>query len=90
MKGGKKSQKLNMFNLTLIVGGTVRFAGVFWDKPAKVVLKVIDVLGRMVETKEVSPNQTINIGSLYRPGIYVVQAVQGNIRRELKLNKIPD
>jgi hypothetical protein len=56
----------------------------------KVVLKVTDILGRVVEQKEVSPNQTINMGGLYRPGIYIVQAVQGKLVKEIKLNKIPD
>lgn len=56
----------------------------------KVVVKVIDALGRVVEIKEVIPNQTISIGATYRPGIYIVQAVQGELRKEIKLNKVPD
>lgn len=59
------------------------------NKNDKVVVRVIDVLGRVMERKEVNPNQTISIGALYRPGIYVVQAIQGELRKELKLNKVP-
>jgi hypothetical protein len=58
------------------------------DNNAKVVVKVTDILGRFVEQREVNPNQTITLGSQYRPGIYIVQAIQGKLHRELKLNKI--
>ena len=56
----------------------------------KIMMKVTDILGREIENRTVTPNQTVNIGSVYRPGIYIVQVVQGNQSREVKLNKLPD
>lgn len=41
-------------------------------------LRVVDVLGRLVEARSnVVPNSTFTIGHSYRPGVYLVQAVQG-------------
>lgn len=56
----------------------------------KISLRVIDVLGREVERKTVTPNQVVNLGAQYRPGIYIVQVSQGSEVTETKLNKIPD
>ena len=55
----------------------------------KVVLKVMDILGRVIEQKVADPNQVISLGGPYLPGIYIVQAVQGKLRKEVRLNKIP-
>ena len=55
----------------------------------KVVLKVMDILGRVIEQKVAGPNQIITLGGKYLPGIYIVQAFQGQLRKEIRLNKIP-
>jgi hypothetical protein len=49
-------------------------------------LKVMDMLGRIVEVRDkIAANSTIYIGNNYRPGIYLVEVVQGTERQLLKL-----
>jgi large repetitive protein len=55
-----------------------------------VLLKVTDILGREMEQRSLSPNTTITLGDQYRPGIYIVQAVQGKLRKEIKVTKMAD
>jgi hypothetical protein len=51
-------------------------------------LRVVDAVGRTLETKQrMAPNTTLQIGAEYRPGTYIVEAVQGNHRVMLKLIK---
>jgi hypothetical protein len=51
-------------------------------------LQVMDISGRIIETKNVTSNQTIRIGDNYRAGIYFAEIVQGNERKIVKLVKI--
>lgn len=56
-----------------------------------VLLRVVDVLGRLVEARSnLAPNSTFTIGHSYRPGVYMVQAVQGNRIVVLRLLKDVD
>jgi hypothetical protein len=51
-------------------------------------MKVTDVLGRVVEANQnLAPGQTLRIGSDYRPGVYIVQVMQGDTVKQLKLVK---
>ena len=51
-------------------------------------LRVIDILGRSVETrKSVMANTTFHIGQYFRPGVYSVEVIQGTQRQMLKLIK---
>jgi hypothetical protein len=51
-------------------------------------VKVLDMLGRVVETKiNIAANSTITFGSGYRPGTYLVEVVQGAEKRMLRLLK---
>jgi hypothetical protein len=51
-------------------------------------LKVLDVLGRVVETKNnIEANSTITLGSKYSPGAYLVEVIQGDEKRKLRLLK---
>ncbi|MGZ3955269.1 MAG: T9SS type A sorting domain-containing protein, partial [Flavisolibacter sp.] len=51
-------------------------------------LKVTDVLGRVVESRQhLAPAQTLRIGSSYLPGIYIVEVQQGDTIKQLKLVK---
>jgi hypothetical protein len=51
-------------------------------------LKVLDMLGRVVETKSnIEANSTITLGSKYRPGTYLVEVIQGAEKRMLRLLK---
>jgi hypothetical protein len=46
-----------------------------------------DGLGRIVERKKAHPNQLIQLGTSYRPGIYFVEVIQGNTRLRKRLVK---
>ena len=47
--------------------------------------------GRTVELLwNVTAGQTLQLGSKYRPGMYIVEMVQGTNRKQLKLLKQPD
>jgi len=57
----------------------------------KVNLRVFDLSGRTVELLwNINAGQTLQIGSKYRPGMYIVEMIQGNNRKQLKLIKQPD
>jgi len=51
-------------------------------------LRVYDLQGRLVETKALlQSNQTIRVGSLYNPGVYLLQIAQGQEIQTLRLVK---
>ncbi len=51
-------------------------------------LRVADVLGRVVEVRRgITANGTLRIGDNYRPGIYVVEVMQGKDKVVMKLVK---
>jgi hypothetical protein len=53
-----------------------------------VTIRITDVLGRVVESRSnVAPNSTLQVGSTYRPGVYMIEAAQGNHRQTIKLLK---
>jgi uncharacterized repeat protein (TIGR03803 family) len=61
------------------------------DKVNKIEVKVFDIAGRLVQSFDnINADQTIQLGSGYRPGVYVVQVVQGKEHKQLKLVKIPN
>ena len=54
----------------------------------KLELRVYDVQGRMIESRSsLLANQTLRIGGLYNPGIYLVEIIQGTQKQTLKLIK---
>ena len=53
----------------------------------KVIMKVTDLYGRLLEVKMVNANSTINIGSTYAIGSYFVQFIQGKEHQQIKLIK---
>jgi len=54
----------------------------------KISVRVVDVLGRVLENRNsVTEGQTFRLGENYKPGIYLVEAIQGNERKTLKLIK---
>jgi hypothetical protein len=58
------------------------------SKSEPVDLKVVDAVGRVIETKrKVSANGSVTIGDRYQSGVYYLQAVQGSERATLKLIK---
>ena len=57
----------------------------------KVLLQVFDITGRLVETKQnVAGGSTIQLGNNYRPGVYFLRAIHGDMHRELRLVKLSD
>lgn len=51
-------------------------------------MKVYDVLGRNIESLSLSnPNQIVQLGNNYKPGIYLVEIVQGEEKQILRLVK---
>lgn len=53
----------------------------------KVVLTILDAVGRVVKKREMAVGQAYQVGTSYRPGVYFVQATQGNKTATIKLIK---
>jgi hypothetical protein len=61
------------------------------DATEKVQLRVIDLNGRTVQVLDgLSAGQTIQLGANYRPGMYIIEMIQGRNHKQLKLLKQPD
>ena len=61
------------------------------DKAANINIKVMNAQGQLIETRSnVSPGQTVRLGSNYRPGSYFIQAAQDKQRRTIKVIKLPE
>jgi hypothetical protein len=61
------------------------------NRTEKVQLRVMDLSGRTVELfNNLGANQTLKLGGNYRPGMYIVEMIQGDQRKQLKLIKQPD
>jgi hypothetical protein len=58
------------------------------NRPNKiVVLKITDATGRVIEEKNTSILETIQVGASYRPGFYTVKAIQGDKTATIKIVK---
>jgi hypothetical protein len=58
------------------------------DADKKVSIKVVDVLGKLVQRLNgVAANQVITLGANYQPGVYYVEIEQGGVKKQLKLMK---
>lgn len=53
----------------------------------KVTIRVIDIAGRMVDSKTATAGETVQIGASYVHGMYFAQAVQGSERATVKLGQ---
>ena len=61
----------------------------FVNSSEKLILRIIDASGRIVEQmNNLQPDQILSIGHKYRTGIYMAELIQGNERRIVKLIKI--
>jgi hypothetical protein len=58
------------------------------DAGLQLMLRVMDISGRIIETKNITSNQTLRIGDNYRAGMYFAEILQGNERKIVKLVKI--
>ncbi|WP_066403007.1 MBG domain-containing protein [Flavisolibacter tropicus] len=56
-----------------------------------ITLRVSDLSGRIVRTiPSLTAGQTLQLGSEYRPGVYIIEMIQGNSRKQVKLIKQPN
>jgi hypothetical protein len=53
----------------------------------RITLRILDGVGRLMETKILAEGTTLQVGSHYRPGTYFAQVVQGSEKVTLKLVK---
>lgn len=57
----------------------------------KITLHIVDLNGRVIEMiHNASPGQTYSIGRTYRPGVYLVEMIQGSRRSEAMLVKVAE
>ncbi|MEO5946403.1 MAG: SBBP repeat-containing protein [Chitinophagaceae bacterium] len=56
----------------------------------KITMQVVDMYGRIIETRNVTENSIIKFGDRYRPGTYFVKVIQGKEHKEIKLIKLSD
>ena len=52
-------------------------------------MRVVDMYGRLIETKNVIANSMIRIGEDYLPGVYIVKVEQDYTEKQIKLIKLP-
>jgi hypothetical protein len=60
------------------------------DTKEKIMMQVVDMYGRVIETRNVFANSIVRFGHRYRPGTYFVRIIQGKQHKELKLVKLSD
>ena len=58
------------------------------DASSQLMLRIMDISGRIIEVKNVTSNQSIRIGDNYRAGMYFAEIIQGDERKIVKLVKI--
>ena len=56
----------------------------------KITMQVMDMQGRIIETRNITANTIIRFGDRYRPGAYMVRIIQGKQHKEMKLIKLTD
>jgi hypothetical protein len=57
------------------------------DDKERIVIQVFDLFGRKVEERIANKGAVVRIGDNYQPGVYLVNIIQGNGRKEIKLIK---
>ena len=60
------------------------------DKAEKITMQVVDMYGRVIETRNVNANSSIRFGDRYNPGTYFIRILQGKEHKEIKLVKLSD
>jgi hypothetical protein len=58
------------------------------DSKSQLILRVMDISGRIIEAKNVTSGQTVKIGDNYRTGVYFAEVIQRGQREIVKLVKI--
>lgn len=59
-------------------------------KTDRITMQVVDMYGRIIETRNVNANSPIRFGDRYNPGTYLVRILQGKEHKEMKLVKFSD
>ena len=58
------------------------------NQKEKASMRAMDITGKLVEFKNnLAPDQTVTIGSNYKPGTYIVQVIQGQEQKTIKIIK---
>jgi hypothetical protein len=57
-------------------------------KTGPIVLRISDATGKIIETRSNVSSGTIQLGSDFRSGIYIVEVIQDKIKKQLKLIKL--
>ena len=60
------------------------------NKAEKIIMQVVDMYGRLIETRSIYPHSIIKFGDRYTPGSYFVRVRQGRHQKEIKLIKLSD
>ena len=50
-------------------------------------LRVVDMLGRVVEQSQAAANSQMQLGAAYKAGVYIVEVRQGNQQKQIKVIK---
>jgi uncharacterized delta-60 repeat protein len=65
---------------------SLKFSGADMDQ--KATLRVMNSMGEIIEIiNNVTLDQTLQIGSSYRPGLYIIELIQGSYREQVKVIK---
>jgi hypothetical protein len=60
------------------------------DTKEKIMMQVIDIYGRVIETRNITANSVTRFGDRYRAGTYFVSIINGKEHKEIKLIKLSD
>ena len=66
------------------------FITVQTNKTGKIIMQVLDIYGRVIETRNVTTNSIVKFGDRYIPGTYFLRIMQGKEHKEVKLLKMSD
>ena len=56
--------------------------------PEPIIIRTIDITGRVIDVKKKFAGQSIQLGKEYNPGIFIIEALQGNRRATIRVIKI--
>ncbi len=57
-------------------------------KSQAIQIRVLDMQGHLIEQKDnILPDQTIKFGNTYRPGTYILETIQGSVKKQQKIIK---
>ncbi len=54
---------------------------------SRINIKVLDVQGRLIKTLRLNPNETVTLGSDFKPGVYMLEVNQGGVKKVVRVVK---